>query len=56
MNYTSIKKKKKRYYFPKKKMALDFPGGPVEKNSPANTEDVGLISGGPGRFRMPWGN
>ena len=48
MNYTAIKKKKKT--------VLDFPGGPVEKNPPANAEDMGLTSGGPGRFHMPWGN
>ena len=40
----------------KKKTVLDFPGGPVEKNSPANTEGTGLISGGPGGFHMPRGN
>ena len=31
----------------------DFPGGPVVKNSPANSGDTGLIPG-PGRFHMPW--
>ena len=32
----------------------DFSGGPVVKNLPANTGDMGL-SPGPGRFHMPWG-
>ena len=35
--------------------SLDFPGGPVGKNPPANAGDVGLIPG-PGRSHMPWGN
>ena len=34
---------------------MDFPGGPVVKNPPANAENTGLISG-PGRFHMPQGN
>ena len=33
----------------------DFPGGPVVKDLPANTGDVGLIPG-PGRFHMPQGS
>ena len=32
-----------------------FPGGPVDKNPPANAADMGSISG-PGRSHMPWGN
>ena len=34
---------------------LDFPGGAVVKNLPANTRDMGL-SPGPGRSHMPWNN
>ena len=34
---------------------MDFPGGPVVKNPPANAEGAGLIFG-PGRFHMPQGN
>ena len=30
---------------------MDFPGGPVVKNQPANAGDVGLITG-LGRFHM----
>ena len=30
---------------------MDFPGGPVVKNSAANAGDMGLIPG-PGRFHM----
>ena len=30
---------------------LDFPGGPVVKNLPANAEEMGLIPG-PGRFHI----
>ena len=33
------------------KKTWDFPGGPVARNLPANTEDMGLIPG-PGRFHM----
>ena len=36
-------------------LGLDFPGGPVVKNPPANAGDTGLISG-PGRSHMPWIN
>ena len=38
-----------------KTFALDFDGGPVVKNPPANAGDTGLIPG-PGRSHMPWGN
>ena len=34
---------------------MDFPGGPVVENPPANAENTGLISG-PGRFHVPQGN
>ena len=34
---------------------IDFPGGTVDKNPPANVEDMGLIPGG-GRSHMPWSN
>ena len=34
---------------------LDFPGGRVDKNPPANAGDTGWIAG-LGRFHMPWGN
>ena len=34
---------------------LDFPGGTVVKNPPANGGDTGSIPG-PGRFHMLWGN
>ena len=34
---------------------LEFPGGPVVKNPPANAGDTDLIPG-LGRFHMPWGN
>ena len=34
---------------------MDFPGGPVVKNLPANAADMGLISG-LGRFHMLQGN
>ena len=33
----------------------DFPSGPVLKNLPANSGDMGLIPG-PGWVHMPWGN
>ena len=32
---------------------LDFLGGTVDKNLPANARDMGLILG-PGRLHMPW--
>ena len=34
---------------------MDFPGGPVVKNPPANAGDTGLIPC-PGRFHMLWDN
>ena len=39
----------------KKQQKLDFPGGSVDKNLPANAEDRSSIPG-PGRFHMPWNN
>ena len=48
--FKKIKKKKE-----KKKKILDFPGGLVVGNPPANEGDVGLISG-LGGSHMPWGN
>ena len=38
-----------------KASSMDFPGGPVVKNLPANPGDTGLIPG-LGRFDIPWGN
>ena len=38
------------FFFPQKE---DFLGGTVDKNPPANVEDMGSIPG-PGRFHMPW--
>ena len=35
--------------------SLDFPGGPVVKNLPANAGDTGSVPD-PGRYHMPWGN
>ena len=37
------------------KILLDFPDGPVVRNSPANAGNMGSIPG-LGRFRMPRGN
>ena len=34
---------------------MDFPGGPVVKNLPANAGDTGSISG-QGGSHMPWSN
>ena len=34
---------------------MDFPGGSVVKNPPANAEDTGS-SPGPGKAHMPWSN
>ena len=34
---------------------MDFPGGAVDKNPPANAGDTGLMSG-PGRFHGLWSN
>ena len=48
----TAKKKKKKLV---KKKLKDFPGGPVVKNPPANTGDVGLIPG-QGRSHMPQSN
>ena len=39
----------------KRKDELDFPGGTVVKNLPANTGDMGSIPG-PGRSHMLWSN
>ena len=36
-------------------MAEDFPGGEVDKNTPANAGDMSSIPG-PGRLHMPQGN
>ena len=36
----------------KKDSELDFPGGAVDKNPPANSGDRGLTPG-PGRYLMP---
>ena len=47
--YSFIKKKKKNSYL--KIAMLDFPGGPVDKNPPANAGDLGLKSD-PGRSHM----
>ena len=38
-----------------KKQFLDFPGGPLLKNPPANAGDVGLIPA-PGGSHMPQSN
>ena len=38
----------------KNKMLLDFPGGPVVKNVPANAGDMGVIPA-LGRSHMLWG-
>ena len=38
-----------------KTQKVDFLGGPVVKNLPANAGDMGSIPG-PGRSHMPWGN
>ena len=39
----------------KKQQKLDFPGGSVDKNLPANAEDRSSIPG-PGRFHTPRNN
>ena len=36
-------------------MGLEFPGGPMVKNLPANAGDMGLIPGA-GRFHRPQGS
>ena len=38
-----------------KERVLDFPGGPVDKNLPANARDTGSIPG-PGSSHMPQNN
>ena len=38
-----------------KEKVMDFPGGAVLKNPPANAGDTGSIPG-PGRSHMPWNN
>ena len=38
-----------------RKTTVDFPGGPVVKNPPANAGDRALVPGS-GRFHMPWDN
>ena len=45
------------YYriFSKEDDKLDFPGGSVVKNPPANVGDMCLIPG-PGGLHMPWSN
>ena len=45
----------KKIYFKKKKPNLDFPGGAVVKNPPANAGDTGS-SPGLGRSHMPQSN
>ena len=42
---------KRIFFFPLRK-GLDFPGGTVDKNPPANEGDMSLIPG-PGRSHMP---
>jgi len=39
----------------KRKHDLNFPGGAMDKNPPANAGDTGSIPG-PGRFHMLWSN
>ena len=53
INDTSIMNLKKNEHF--WKQGVDFPGGTVDKNLPANVGDTGLIPG-PGRFHMPQSN
>ena len=45
----------KSYLLTLKNTVLDFPGGTVVKNPPANAGDTGL-SPGPGRSHMPQNN
>ena len=47
--------KSMKQFFCSKLLILDFPGGPVVKNPPANAGDMGL-SPGPGRSHMPQSN
>ena len=48
------------YYFSyigdKREGVGDFPGGPVVKNPPASTEDMGSITGPERVPKMPWGS
>ena len=44
-----------KYYSAIKRIKLDFPGGAVVKNPPANAGDTGS-SPGPGRSHMPQSN
>ena len=41
----SIEKKKQNTHAQKKTKSRDFPGGPVVKNLPCNTEDMGTVPG-----------
>ena len=43
--------KRNGHAWEQKYIILDFPGGPVVKNPPANAGDTGSVAG-PGRFRM----
>ena len=43
----------KKINIKKKNTNRDFPGGPVVKNPPVNTEDRGSVPS-LGRSRMPW--
>ena len=36
-------------------LIMDFPGGAVDRNLPANAGDTGLIPD-PGRSHVPWNN
>ena len=49
---TSMVRGTHRLSHPPSKKLGHFPGGTVDKNSPASTEDAGSIPG-PGRFHMP---
>ena len=40
-----------QHNYPRVKISMAFPGGPVVKNLPANSQDMGSILG-PGRFYM----
>ena len=43
------------FWFYKKMYALDFPGGPMVRNPPANAEDMGSVPS-LGKSHMPWGS
>ena len=43
------------YFLALKKASTGFPGGPVDKNPPANAGDTSSIPG-PGRSHKPWSN